>query len=81
MKALLAWLGDTLFHKQRKLFVAGCEGLALLGGYLYAANRASAVEPYRIFAEWSVFLTGLFMAGNSSVHLWQAKFGTPAEKK
>lgn len=68
---------EDLVHRQRKLFVTGCAGLVLVGGFIFAAMRPAALEAYRVLAEWTTYLAGLFGGANALAYWAQRPGGRP----
>ena len=65
---------------ERKLLVAHLTALGLTGGFLFAVYHQAALEAYKVYAEWLVFLFAAFAGGNALVH-WSQRPVKPEAKK
>ena len=67
---------DTLISRQRKLLVVASAGLTLVGGFAVVVFRPSALEAYRVLAEWTVYLAAFFGGANALAY-WAQRPGPP----
>lgn len=65
---------------ERKLLVAHLTALGLAAGFLFAVYHPAALEAYKIYAEWLVFLFAAFAGGNALVHWSQRPKKEPETK-
>lgn len=73
MTDLLAWV-----ERQRKMTITTLAALALCVGFGVVAWRPAALEAYRVFAEWTVYLAGLYGGANALTY-WTQR--TPTVKE
>lgn len=64
-------------QRQRKLAVTVLAGLGLAAGYGVVVWRPDALEAFKTFAQWDVYLTGAFSAANALTYWTQGK-GAPS---
>lgn len=65
---------ERMLTEQRKLFVVLLVLMVLVGGFGVVVWRPAALEPYRVLAEWVVYLAGFF-GGANALSYWAQKKG------
>jgi hypothetical protein len=67
----------AFIERQRKLTVTTLCALGLAAGLALVAWRPAALEGYRVYAEWSVYLAGFFGGANALSYWTQRAGGKP----